>query len=106
MDTRLNMTREEFGATMMCVGFTADQFELVCSYTDKLETELKAKDEEIKRLGKAAKDKYEYHTELTDKWAKECKAKDKRIVELEAKNQELEDLLVSHYPNYISKDNK
>ena len=44
------MTKEEFGATMMCVGFTADQFELVCSYTDKLEAELKAKDEEIENL--------------------------------------------------------
>jgi len=74
MDTELNITREEFGATMMRVGFTADQFELVYSYTDRLEAEIK----HLTGLSEG------YVCVIKQKEA-EIKAKDERIAELEAK---------------------
>ena len=42
--------------------------------------------EEIERLDKAAKDKYEYHAELIDKWAGECEDKDDEIDSLQSLN--------------------
>ena len=42
--------------------------------------------EEIERLDKAAKDKYEYHAELIGKWAGECEDKDDEIDSLQSLN--------------------
>lgn len=42
--------------------------------------------EEIERLDKAAKDKYEYHEELIGKWAGECEDKDDEIDSLHSLN--------------------
>ena len=47
---------------------------------------IKAKDKEIERLDKAAKDKYEYHAELIGKWAGECEDKDEEIDSLQSLN--------------------
>lgn len=47
---------------------------------------LKKQDKEIERLDKAAKDKYEYHTELIGKWAGECKDKNDEIESLRSLN--------------------